>query len=90
MTPLPEIPGEKRIDPSGKIFAIQQAGVTRLYTLPGLQQTASLASSSSALLRPAAEGKLLAFETNKPPNEFFIDIWSVASKTRVSRVAYTG
>ena len=28
----------------------------------------------------------MAFETNKPPNEFFIDIWSVASKARVSRI----
>jgi WD40 repeat protein len=28
----------------------------------------------------------LAFETNKPPNEFFIDMWSVASKSRVSHI----
>src|SRR5262249_14345487 len=26
-----------------------------------------------------------AFEADKPPNEFFIDIWSVANRTRVSR-----
>ncbi len=86
VTPLPDVPGEMRIDPSGKALAVQQDGVSRLYTLPGLRQTASLDGTSSALLRTADEGRLLAFETNKPPNEFFIDIWSVAGKARVTRI----
>jgi WD40 repeat protein len=86
VTLLPEIPGEKRIDASGKVFAIQEGGITKLFTLPGQQQTASLATSASALVRPAAEGKLVAYETSKPPKDFFIDLWSVASKTRITRV----
>jgi WD40 repeat protein len=86
VTPLPDIPGEMRIDSSGKILAVQQDGVSKLYTLPGQQQTTSLAGPTSKLLRTAGEGKLLAFETNKPPNEFVIDIWSVASKARISRI----
>lgn len=87
VTPLPNVPGEMRIDPSGRILASQQDGVTRLYSLPSLQQTTFLdGSSSSSLLRTAGEGELLAFETNKPPNEFFIDMWSVASKSRVSHI----
>jgi len=86
VTPLPDVPGEVRIDPSGKVLASQQDNVTRLYALPRLQQTASLDSPSSSRLRAAGEGKLLAFEANKPPNEFFIDIWSVASKARVGRI----
>jgi WD40 repeat protein len=86
VTPLPEVPGEMGIDPSGRVLASQQDGVSRLYILPSLQQTASLDGPSSGLLRTAGEGRLLAFETNKPPNEFFIDIWSVASKARVSRI----
>ena len=86
VTPLPNVPGEMRIDPSGKALAVQQDGVSRLYILPGLRQTTSLDGPSSALLRTAGEGRLLAFETNKPPNEFLIDIWSVASKARVSRI----
>jgi WD40 repeat protein len=85
VTPLPDVPGEMRIDPSGRMLASQQDGVSRLYILPSLQQTASLDGPSSGLLRTAGEGRLLAFETNKP-NEFFIDIWSVASKARVSRI----
>jgi WD40 repeat protein len=86
VTPLPDVPGEIRIDPSGKTLAVQQDGVSQLYSLPDLRQTASLDGPSSALLRTAGEGTLLAFETNKPPNEFFIDIWNVASKARVSRI----
>ena len=86
VTLLPEISGEKRIDASGKIFAIQESGITKMYTLPDQQPTASLASSASTLVRPAAEGKLVAFETRKPPNDFFIEVWSVASKTRITRV----
>ncbi len=89
---LPDIPGDKRIDSSGKVAAVQQDGVSKLYTLPGLQQTASLSVSTSAgpsytLLRSGAEGKLLAFETTKPPNEFFIDIWDVATRARVNRIS---
>jgi WD40 repeat protein len=87
VTQLPKLPGEKRIDPSGKFFATQQNGVTRLYTLPGLQQITSLDGISSALLRTAGGGRLLAFEANNPPKEFFIDIWSVANKARISHIA---
>jgi WD40 repeat protein len=86
VTPLPEMSGEKRIDPSGKIFGIQEGGITKLYTLPDQQQAASLSTSASALVRPAANGKLVAFETSRLPKEFFIDVWSVASKTRISHV----
>jgi WD40 repeat protein len=85
-TPLPSVPGEMRIDSSGKVLAIQQDSVSRLYALPGLQETTSLNGPSSGLLRTAGEGTLLAFETSKPPNEFSIEIWSVASKSRVSRI----
>ena len=85
VTPLPDVPGEIRIDPSGKVLASQRDGVSRLYTLPSLQRTTSLDGPSSGLLRTAGGGRLLAFETNKP-NEFFIDIWSVASKARVSHI----
>jgi len=84
--PLAEVSGEIRIDPSGKALAAQHDGVSRLYTLPGLRQTTSVDGTSSALLRTADEGRLLAFGTTKPPNEFSIDIWSVASKARVSRI----
>jgi WD40 repeat protein len=94
VSPLTEIPGEKLIDSSGGVLAMQRDGVTRLYTLPGLQQTASLevpfsASSEgprSTLLRTADHGKLLAFETDAPPHDHFIDIWSLAAKARLSRV----
>ncbi len=86
VTLLPNIHGEERIDPSGRVLAVQEGGVNKLYALPSLQQTTSVAGPSSTLLRTAAEGKLLAFETNQPPREHFIDIWSVAGKARVSRV----
>ena len=86
VTPLPDIPGEKRIDSSGKVFAIQQDGVSKLYALPTLQQTASLTGPASNLLRTADGGRLLAFETNQPPDRFFIDIWNVAGKARASRI----
>lgn len=86
VTPLPDVHGEMRIDPSGRVLASQQDSVSRLYTLPSLQQTTSLDGPSSGLLRTAGEGRLLAFETRKPPNEFFIDIWSVTSKVRISRI----
>jgi WD40 repeat protein len=86
VTPLPDVPGEMRIDPSGRVLARQQDSVSRLYILPSLQQTTSLDGPSSGLLRTVGESGLLAFETNKPPNEFFVDIWSVASKARVSHI----
>jgi WD40 repeat protein len=91
VTPLPDAPGEKRIDPSGKIFAIQRDGINKLYTLPGFQLSASLTSPvatgpPATLLRTAGEGKLLAFEISQPPNAFFIEIWSVADKARVARI----
>src|ERR1700722_2116959 len=84
--PLADLAGEIRIDPSGKALAVQRDGVSRLYTLPSLRQTASLDGPSSTLLRTADDGKLLAFETTRPPNEFSIEIWSVATKARVSRI----
>jgi WD40 repeat protein len=68
------------------VLAVQRDGVNRLYTLPGLQQITSLDGPSSTLLRTADDGKLLAFETTKSPDEFSIEIWSVASKARVSRI----
>jgi WD40 repeat protein len=86
ITPLPDVPGNKRIDPSGRVLASQQDSVSRLYALPSLQQITSLDGPSSGLLRTAAEGGLLAFETNKPPHEFFVDIWSVARKARISHI----
>ena len=91
VTRLPDLPGEKRVDPSGKVFAVQRDGLVRLYTLPGLQQIASLDDPrsddrQSNLLRTVGEGKLLAFEARKPPREFAVDIWNVAHKTRVSHI----
>ncbi len=85
-TPLPDIPGGGRIDSSGKTLAIQENGLIKLYALPGFQQMASLAGASSRLLRTASEGRILAFEASQPPNDFFIDIWSTATKGRVSRI----
>ena len=87
VTVLPDLPdthGEKRIEPWSNVLATQQDGVSRLYTLPGLQQTASLEGPSSTsrqgprstLLRTADHGRLLAFETDIPPHDdHFIDIW---------------
>lgn len=86
VTPLLDVPGELRVDPSGKVLVSQQDSVSRLYTLPSLQPTASLDGPSSSLLRVAGEGKLLAFEAYQPPNKFWVDIWSVSSKARVSHV----
>lgn len=86
VTQLPNVPGELRIDPSGKVLVSQQDSVSRLYTLPSLQPTASLEGPSSGRLRAAGEGKLLAFEANEPPNKFWVDIWSVSSKARVSHI----
>jgi WD40 repeat protein len=86
VTALPDVPGDMRIDPWGRVLASQQDSVTRLYALPSLQQTTFLDGPSFGLLRTAAEGGLLAFETNKPPNEFFVDIWSVARKARISHI----
>jgi WD40 repeat protein len=87
VTALPELAGEIRGDPSAKVLAIQHDGVSRLYTLPDLRQTASLDGPSTSSLRATGpEGKLLAFEVNKPPNEFSIDIWSTSSKALVSHI----
>jgi WD40 repeat protein len=86
VTPLPEVSGEMRIEPSGKALAVLRDGVTRLYTLPGLRQTTSLDGPSSRLLGAASEGKLVAFETTKPPKRFSVDIWSVDRKALVSRI----
>jgi WD40 repeat protein len=86
-TPLPDLPGEIRIEQSGKWLASQRDGVTRLYTLPGVRPAASLDGPSSNLLRTVDNGRLLAFETSQPPNQSFVDIWSLDSKARVSRIA---
>ena len=88
VTVLPDVSGDMRIDASGKVFAIQRDGVSRLYALPGLQPTSSLDGTAPAdLLGPADEGRLLAFVTNHAPNEVFVDIWSVASKARLCHIA---
>jgi WD40 repeat protein len=81
---LPETPGQKRIDPSGNVLAVQNHGSTRLYTLPGLRQTGSLDKPSSTLLRIANHGGLLAFEASEVSNA--IDVWDVAANARVCRV----
>jgi WD40 repeat protein len=86
-TPLPDVPGEIRIEQSGKWLASQQDDVTRLYTLPGVRPAASLDGPSSTLLQTADNGRLLAFETSQPPNQSFVDIWSLAGKARVTRIA---
>jgi len=86
VTVLPSIPGQIRIDPSGRVLVSEGDAIRRLYALPSLQQTASLEGPSSSLLRSAGEGRLLAFETNQPPNQSFLDIWSVGSKARISRI----
>jgi WD40 repeat protein len=90
-TLLPELPGEKKIEPWSNVLAMQRDGFSRLYSLPGLQQTASLDDKpDSTLLRTADHGRLAAFETTSPPDKFFIDIWSLAAKARVSRVTLPG
>ncbi len=86
VTVLPGVSGKLRIDPSGKVFAVQRDGVSRLYTLPGLQPISSVDGTPPNLLRTADEGRLLAFETNTPPDEVFVDIWSVASKARLCHI----
>ncbi len=86
VTPLPDVPGETRIDPSGKLLALQEGNHIQLRSLPDLRPIASLDSHFPPLLRVAAGGSLLAFETTKPSDEFFVDIWSVARKARISRI----
>ena len=85
VTPLPDVRGEKRIDSSGTVMAIQQDGVSRVYTLPDLNEVAALDGPPAGLLRPADQGKLLAFETNESEKRF-VDIWNVAGRARVSRI----
>jgi WD40 repeat protein len=87
VTRLPQVTAEPRIDPSGKMLAIQRDGVSRVYSLPELKQITSLPSPSPYLLRSADEGRLLAFETRNPPNASFVDIWNVARQARVSRIS---
>jgi WD40 repeat protein len=84
-TPLPDVRGEKRIDSSGRVMAMQEGGVSRVYTLPDLSEVAAVDGPPSGLLRPADQGKLLAFETNESGKRF-IDIWNVPGKARVSRI----
>jgi WD40 repeat protein len=86
-TPLPDLPPGFRISASGQVLAVQQDGVSRLYTFPGLQQTATLdVPSSSRLGAVGPEGKLLAFEASQPPSQFFVDIWNVPGNNRISRI----
>ena len=85
-TPLPNVSGEIRIDRAGKALAAQRDTVTKLYTLPALRPTASFDVAASTLLGTTDEGRLLAFETDQPPNQFFVDIWNVATKTRTTRI----
>jgi WD40 repeat protein len=87
VTHLPRLSTEFRVDPSGKVLAVQQDGSTRLYSLPGLQPGLTVAGTPAKLLRTAAGGKLLAFETSASAGNSFIEIWSTASKTRISRLA---
>jgi WD40 repeat protein len=87
VTHLPPLSRELRIDPSGKVLAVQQDGATRLYSLPGLQPGITVAGTPSKLLRTAAGGKLLAFETNGAPGNSFIEIWDTSTKSRISRVS---
>jgi hypothetical protein len=84
--PAPDVHGELRIDPSGSVFAVQPDQVTELYSLPGLLKITSVNGPSAGLLRTAAQGNLLAFDTSQPPNQFRIDIWSVARKASVARI----
>src|SRR5262249_35774335 len=56
VTPLPVAFAEMRIDPSGKALAVQDDGVSRMYSLPGLRQTTSLNGPPGTLLRTAEEG----------------------------------
>jgi len=86
VTPLPDIRGEMRIDRSGKLLAVQSDAVNKLYTLPDLRELASVQGPASRLLRVAAEGKLLAFETNRPPDGVFVETWSTDTKAAVSRI----
>jgi WD40 repeat protein len=86
VTPLPELSGEIRVEPSGKWLALQRDSLTRLYSLPGVHLAASLDGPSSTLIRTEDNGSLLAYETSQPPNEIFVDIWSLAGKARVSRI----
>ena len=60
--------------------------MTKLYALPACSRPHHWPVLRLTLLRTAAEGRLLAFETNQPPDRFFIDVWNVAGKARVSRI----
>jgi WD40 repeat protein len=90
VTPIGNAPREMRINPSGRILASQDGNISRLYALPDLRPIMSVDGTPSSLLGTAGEGRLLAFETNMPPNDFFVDVWSVATKARVSRIALPG
>jgi hypothetical protein len=85
VTHLPRISQEPRIDPSGKVLAMQEDGGSRLYALPNFKPTLSVAGTPSNLLRIGAGGTLLAFETRTPSGDSFIEIWSTSTKARISR-----
>jgi WD40 repeat protein len=84
LAPAPH--GDLRIDPSGSVFAVQPEQVTELYSLPGLLKIASVNGPSAGLLRTAAQGTILVFDTSQPPNQFRIEIWSVARKASVAGI----
>lgn len=86
VTSLRDISGNKRIERSGKVLAAQQDGVSKLYTLPRLQQISTFAGPTSTLLGTANAGALFAFEASEPPDQYFIDIWSAPGKTRISHI----
>jgi len=90
VTPLPDMPGEKQMDSSGKAFAIQENGISRVYELPGGAEIASLGSIPSTLVKIGAAGKILAFETHNSPGESLVDVWSLLTKARVSRISLGG
>lgn len=87
-TLLPEIHGQPRIDPSGKTLVIQRNDTSQLYKLPGLEKTAFLDGPASGSLRAIGlQGNLLAFETNKPPSDFSVEVWSTSGKSRVVHIS---
>ena len=86
VTLLPGIPGQGKLDPSGKLLAVWQPGALNLYALPGLRQVASVAGLASPPRAIGGGGELLAFEENQPPHESLIDVRSVAGNRSVRRI----
>jgi WD40 repeat protein len=87
VTPLPDVQDDPHIDSSGRVFALQQDGVVKLFNLPDFRLTTIFDKSPSNLLQIADGGRFLVFETPRAPANSFIDIWSTENKTRISRIA---